>query len=394
VKLPWRRRADGPGIAGPAGETVAVYFAEGPARLYQLEQWLTPLAALAERVPLAFVLREDAVATALGRAHPELVAYRCRTLADLTRLLDGSAVRALLYVNNAQRNFQALAYRDALHVHVNHGESDKDSVASNQVKAYDRVLVPGQAGIDRYTRALIGFDASKLRAIGRPQLDRVAPAAPPFATGTTVLYAPTWEGGTRRMDYSSVAVAGLAIVRTILERTPHNLVYRPHPATGTASAATRSAHTDVVRLVRRHPHRAAVDATPDINALFPHVDFALFDNSAAAVDHLATGKPYGVVDPGLARHYPEGLPPFLRDSPRLSVERVEDLPALIEHALAQGSGPEAARLRPYYLGVSDGHGTATGRFVAAMLDAVAEAERLIEARGRMARDDDGYPRQG
>ena len=48
-----------------------------------------------------------------------------------------------IYVNNSNRNFQSLNNPRMLHVHVNHGESDKLSSFSNQVKAYDRVFVAG-----------------------------------------------------------------------------------------------------------------------------------------------------------------------------------------------------------------------------------------------------------
>ncbi len=58
-----------------------------------------------------------------------------------------------------------------MHIHVNHGESDKVSMVSNQAKAYDKVFVAGEAAVRRHRAALVDFDESTLVRVGRPQLD-------------------------------------------------------------------------------------------------------------------------------------------------------------------------------------------------------------------------------
>ena len=63
--------------------------------------------------------------------------------------------KLFLYVNNGRSNFQTLSYAPALHVHINHGESDKLSMVSNQAKAYDAVFTAGPAALRRHRRALI-----------------------------------------------------------------------------------------------------------------------------------------------------------------------------------------------------------------------------------------------
>ena len=69
---------------------------------------------------------------------------------DLYRV---SSMQAIVYVNNGVGNFQSLAVTDLVHVHVNHGESDKVCMVSNQVKAYDRVFVAGEAAVQRHLAA-------------------------------------------------------------------------------------------------------------------------------------------------------------------------------------------------------------------------------------------------
>ncbi|HEX6936788.1 MAG TPA: CDP-glycerol--glycerophosphate glycerophosphotransferase, partial [Actinomycetes bacterium] len=81
-------------------------------------------------------------------------------------LYDLSDFKLGIYVNNGNRNFQSLNNPRMLHVHVNHGESDKLSSFSNQVKAYDRVFVAGQVALDRYREALIAFDERKVVMVG------------------------------------------------------------------------------------------------------------------------------------------------------------------------------------------------------------------------------------
>ena len=63
-----------------------------------------------------------------------------------------------------------------LHVHVNHGESDKLSMVSNHAKAYDRVFVAGEAAVQRHLDGLLEFDTSRL-VRDRPAAARPAPPA-------------------------------------------------------------------------------------------------------------------------------------------------------------------------------------------------------------------------
>jgi len=85
----------------------------------------------------------------------------------LMALYDRADFHAVIYVNNGWTNFQSLAFQQAVHIHVNHGESDKICMVSNQAKAYDKVFVAGQAAIDRHASAIAWLDQSHLVSVGR-----------------------------------------------------------------------------------------------------------------------------------------------------------------------------------------------------------------------------------
>ena len=163
--------------------SVLAYFGDEPDRVYQLVQWLPVLELLDAHERVGIVLR-DADTAAVVREQttlPVLVAVEFAALRSLYAELDA---KVALYCNNSLLNFQSLLEPRMLHVHINHGESDKQSMASNNAKSYDRVFVAGEAAVQRIASGLLEFDASKLVRIGRPQLDLVrepvlAPTQPP-----------------------------------------------------------------------------------------------------------------------------------------------------------------------------------------------------------------------
>jgi len=179
----------------PGSVQVAVYFADTSVNLYQIRQWLAPLTALHEHRPVAIITRTPGATLGLLDESPVPVAY-CRSVTDLEAFVEQQQIRLVLYVNQNMRNFQMFRYGRMWHVFVNHGESDKMYMVSNQHKAYDYAFVAGQAAIDRLTARLWDLDAAqKLIAIGRPQADHFAGDVPyPRDGRTVVLYAPTWEG--------------------------------------------------------------------------------------------------------------------------------------------------------------------------------------------------------
>jgi len=299
------RAGDTPGEPVPA--EVVAYFGDEPARLYQLRQWLPVLEQLDRR-------HRVLVATSDARTYAEvrtITGLRCALATDnrdLVDLYDSGDYKVAVYVNNSMLNFRSLSARRMLHVHVNHGESDKFCMASNQVKAYDRVFVADEAAVQRYRASLIGFDETKVVPVGRPQLDLRPPAALPPTTRRTVLYAPTWEDDTVANDYTSVARYGPPIVSAVLDLPDVRVVYKPHPRISLSQDPQVTAgHRQILQLLTAAGgndagHLALTDG--DILGVFPGCDLLITDVSSVGPDflYLHTDKPLFITDP---RNAPE-----------------------------------------------------------------------------------------
>ena len=193
-----------------------------------------------------------------------------------------------------------------LHVHVNHGESDKQSMASNNAKSYDRVFVAGAGrGRQRYASALLELDPDRLVRIGRPQLDlqRGSRCWRPAAR-RTVLYAPTWEDDADYNNYSSVDTIGPQIVQQLLAVPDVRLVYKPHPRVVlSADPGIRAAPPQDRQAggASRRPrpgagHVSLTDA--DILAVMPGCDAMVTDVSSVGLDwlYLRTECPLLIAD--------------------------------------------------------------------------------------------------
>ena len=147
-----------------------MYFGDGPAGLYQLQQWLGPWERLAAEVaPLTLLLGDPRAAREIA-GRTTLPVVLVPGSAPFERFVAGHRVRAVFYVNNNQANFTALRVNGPAHVHLSHGESEKSSMASNQLKAYDFAFIAGQASHERIMAAVPRFDERHLVHIGRPQL--------------------------------------------------------------------------------------------------------------------------------------------------------------------------------------------------------------------------------
>ncbi len=367
-----------------AAEVVA-YFGDVDANLYQLRQWLPALESLHASHPVVVLTRQADSYQALSTE----TALPLLLVRDLTALEDVYAAndfKVVLYVNNGAANFTSLTFTDVLHVHLNHGESDKVCMASNQAKAYDRVFVAGDAAVERYRANLINFDGAGLVKIGRPQLDVTYPAYRPASQRPTVLYAPTWEGGRPEMDYSSLAVYGEALVRAVLA-SELRLIYRPHPKTGLGSAEIAEADRRVRALVAAAAQQAprtghVVDTDTPMGGLFGATNVLVSDVSSVALDFLATTKPLVVCD---IRNDRAAL---LDASPVSRVAHVldqESLPAAVDdlrRLLREDSGREerVAAIEHYFGDVTPG--VATKSFVEAIAATIAVRDRLVAEKRR------------
>ncbi len=94
------------------------------------------------------------------------------TVRDLEQFVAEQDIRVVLYVNQNTRNFQMFRYGRRWHVFINHGESDKMYMTTNQYKAYDYAFIAGDAARERLSRVLWDYDLDRRAiAIGRPQAD-------------------------------------------------------------------------------------------------------------------------------------------------------------------------------------------------------------------------------
>lgn len=302
---------------------VAAYFAGDAASLYQLREWLLPFERLSERLveeghgeaPLAIFCRSADHARRITPGTHLPVRFG-RLAKDLEAFMGQPSLRVVFYVNQATLNFQALRFTQPAHIHLSHGESEKISMISNQLKAYDYIFTAGQAARQRLLDTLVGFreqgGEARMIDIGRPQLDapRQAPQAWQEMTDSarlTVFYAPTWEGDSPSMAYGTLKHNGPAIVRGLLE-TGCRVIFRPHPRTGVMDVETAQALAAVKQLVIEHP-RGYLDDDVRLGWQFDAADACLAEMSALAFDWLSTGKPLVLIrpdDPG-AEVLPGGL---------------------------------------------------------------------------------------
>lgn len=363
---------------------VIAYFADDPTRTYQLIQWLPVLELLDQEQSVGLVLRSHESAAILRERTrlPMVVVPAFTELSELYAELDAKVV---LYCNNSMLNFQSLLDGRKLHVHINHGESDKQSMASNNAKAYDRVFVAGEAAVQRHEAGLLELDTSKLVRIGRPQLDLRPPALIAPSEKLTILYAPTWEGDAAYNDYTSVDTLGVDIVRAVLAVPGARAVYKPHPKVTTSpNPAVREAHqailTTIAAAAELDPeagHEAIT--TGDILAVMPDCDAMITDVSSVGLDwlYLRTECPIFITD---RHHDADRLRQEVPVSRCADVIDTVDVPALAallidrlqhdEHHLAR-----VAMRHHYFDDVQVGESTT--RFITAVRELAAHRDRLM-----------------
>ena len=299
-----RKLADRPPLE-PHRFRVGVYFADGRVNLYQLRQWYKPLMELSERHPVLILSRASGSALALLDESPLPVAY-VRRVADLEQVIHDQDLHVVFYVNQNAKNFQMMRYGRRWHVFINHGESDKMYMTTNQFKAYDYAFIAGEAARARLEKVLWDYDFDK-RAIeiGRPQADHYLDGSPlPYTPDEreVVLYAPTWEGDRDAAAYGSIASHGVALVRGLLATGRHRVIYRPHPRSGVVDhdygAANRAIIAAIEAANAADPSAQHVfDDGPSLGWQLAAADVAIVDISAMVYDRLAAGKPLLITRP-------------------------------------------------------------------------------------------------
>lgn len=395
-----RRRLaeDGP---HPSGHfKVAVYFADGAVNMYQMRQWYRPLAELAKRWPVVVLSRVATGAEKLLDEDAPPVAF-VPTVRDLERYIADQDIRIVLYVNQNTRNFQMFRYGRRWHVFINHGESDKMYMTTNQYKAYDYAFVAGQAARDRLSRTLWDYDINRRTIeIGRPQADHYSGALPYTPDErTVVLYAPTWEGDRPSAHYGSIASHGEALVGALLATGRHRVLYRPHPRSGVIDDGYGAAHRRIVAAIAA---ANAADATaqhvyddgPELGWQLAAADVAIVDISAMVYDRLAVGKPLMITRP-VDEQASVDMNGYLSDCEWLTADAAGDIVAEVERVHADEAA--IARLRmwvQHYFGDTT-QGVATEKFHAAVEQLMQKWERWhAHEMGAVRPDEDDDDEEG
>lgn len=365
----------------PGSIEIAVYFADTRVNLYQIRQWYAPLAELAREHPIAIISRSPGTMMTLLDESPVPAVY-LRKVTDLERFVAEQPLRMVFYVNQNTKNFQMFRYGRMWHVFINHGESDKMYMTTNQYKAYDYAFVAGQAARDRLARKLWSYDVEhRTIEIGRPQADHFA-GETPYAPDdrTVVLYAPTWEGDRPAAAYGSIASHGEALVDALLATGRHRVIYRPHPRSGVLSRDYREANRRIVQaLERANAADPAAQHVHDTGAALgwqlAAADVAITDISAMVYDRLATGKPIIIARPSSAEAEIDESG-YLSDCEWLHAEDAAQVVPVIDRVL---TSPEAHEKLTHWMTRYFGDttpGAATARFHAAVAALSAEWERV------------------
>ena len=386
---------------------VALYFAGGMGNIYQVHQWIGPFIALTEQKKFLLIVRDKAVFAWLVNNTDFTIVY-CLTIADLTNFYEENNLKCILYVNNGFKNFQSLMCENALHVHINHGESDKSSTATNQAKAYDYVFIVGQAGYDKYQSNLIKVDMKHFIKVGRPQLEHILEIdpfdknqLPPIeiekfeitedepmenliveeencvVDRQVILYAPTWEATHESMNFTSLNEYGLILIEKLLNNPNYYVLYKPHPHTGSRDSIAKGINNQIKKMLKNH-HKGEVVLAKDINSVYPHIDLAIFDNSAVAIDYLQEDKPMLMTDMFDRMDARQGKPTIVKGARLLSVQDLNNIEDIIKEEIENDSLKIIRNeVKDYFLGNYDYEKKeSTQKFIETIVEICDERDRL------------------
>jgi len=246
---------------------VVVFFSGGINSYYQIEQWEKPFETLNKQHKVLYIITDYEVYLKFIQDQKIEVVY----MLEFTHLIEfyqENEFAITLYINNSLRNFQALRYSRGYHIHLNHGESEKESMRSNQSQAYDYIFTVGKRGTQRYKEYLLNFNPDKFIQVGRPQLDFIEPMKiDKKPNQKVILYAPTWEATHSSMDYTSVPVFGIELVKSILENDNYIFIYKPHSALGTRDENVKIANDSIMQMISLSPN-AYYMGEENINNIF------------------------------------------------------------------------------------------------------------------------------
>jgi hypothetical protein len=208
--------------------------------------------------------------------------------------LDG---RIIFYPYNAQSNCRLLLNRNARHIFLTHGESNKKASINKMARLYDYVLAAGELSKKRYLESKIftPYDLAEGRVvcIGSSLTASCFEYLSESSSTPCVVYMPTWEGGIDEENFSSIGF-GLTpqYLFSILNSLGiDRLLIKCHPNTGSRRPEYKQ---DIVRLAQSlMDYGIKVYVDPDSTRYFIHHPQV---QSAINKDLHNLKVAYGVVD--------------------------------------------------------------------------------------------------
>ncbi len=270
-----------------------------PDAAYQVNQWLPVL----EQLPYntAIVVRNHKLAAEIAETSLQVI---CAEIPESVSQIVDAGVRAILYPANGIYNAQVLRHTECTHIFINHGESDKVVNQSKFLMAYDRLFVGGQLAKDRLIDAGLPVRDEQVVFVGRPQAEMALEKRSADTPLNKVLYAPTWEGFTEVANFGSVRDMGFDILANLASRPGLEVVFKPHPMTGSRCSKTK---TELKRISTLCAQRGIKTLTShdSLHAAMNHSDLMITDVSSVLNEYLITDKPVILCDP--FQHSPEEL---------------------------------------------------------------------------------------
>ncbi|AOM01006.1 CDP-glycerol glycerophosphotransferase family protein [Cobetia marina] len=267
--------------------TVAVYVTGMKGVAYQINQWLPVLEKLDQ--PVIIILREADIFS--GMLPTDILTVTARTQIDLEAILGGAtSVKKVLYPANTMKNVQALRYHHLDHIFINHGESDKAVNQSKLLMAYDYLFVAGPLSEERLRAAGLPLREGQVLHVGRPQAEMALKYQKEINRINTILYAPTWEGHVKKVDYSSIGELGYKLCKEIIEHDSFSLIFKPHPYTGSISSTHKYWLSKILKLCEDHGVEV-LDENNSLHCAMNSSDILVCDISSVLNEYLVTGKP-------------------------------------------------------------------------------------------------------
>ncbi|MCK2183033.1 CDP-glycerol glycerophosphotransferase family protein [Halomonas getboli] len=266
---------------------IAVYVTGMKEVAYQVNQWIPVLEKLNKHVLI--ITRESNVYDDITNTHIPVVT--AKTQLELEAILGAhTSIKKVLYPANTMKNVQALRYSHLQHCFINHGESDKAVNQSKVLMAYDKLLLAGPLSEQRLRDGGIPLRDGQVEYVGRPQAELLLDSVDKVAGIKKVLYAPTWEGYVKNVDYSSIDELGYKICKQLLESDKYEVLFKPHPYTGKVSLRKKQYLEKIKALFKYYNATVYDDGTP-IYDLMNQSDVLICDVSSVLNEYLVTKKP-------------------------------------------------------------------------------------------------------